>query len=208
MNKSDGPSSKRSITTATKITIGRLLLIPVFVGFAVYYGQTVSEGTPVELYRWLAVATFILASVSDALDGYIARNFNQHSRLGKILDPAADKGLMLAAVITLTFSSWPGGLPLWLTTIIISRDVLLILGALLLNHVAGHVRIRAHWTGKVATCFQMVLLAWVMLQFPEGVLKQVILAIAGTFTFLSAVLYVTDGIHQAQASGHGEAEND
>lgn len=208
MSEAEQSLSKRSLTTATKITIGRLLLIPVFVGFAVHYGQTVSEGQPVELYRWLAVATFILASLSDALDGYIARNFNQQSRLGKILDPAADKGLMLAAVLTLTFSPWPGGLPLWLTTIIVSRDVLLILGALLLNHVAGHVRISPHWTGKVATCFQMVLLAWVMLQFPEGGLKQTILGIAGVFTFLSAVLYVTDGIHQAQASGHGEAESE
>ena len=208
MTASDQLSSKRSLTTATKITIGRLLLIPVFVGFAVHYGQTVSEGQPVEMYRWLAVATFILASLSDALDGYIARNFNQQSRLGKILDPAADKGLMLAAVLTLTFSPWPGGLPLWLTTVIISRDVILILGALLLNHVAGHVRIQPHWTGKVATCFQMVLLAWVMLRFPEGILKQTILGIAGGFTLLSAVLYVTDGIHQAQASGHGEAESD
>ena len=207
MNTADGLASKPSMTTATKITIGRLLLIPVFVVFAVHYGQTVSQGAPLELYHWLAVGTFILASVSDALDGCIARRFNQQSRLGMILDPAADKGLMLAAVITLTFSPWPGGLPLWLTTIILSRDVFLILGALLLNHVVGHVRICSHWTGKVATCFQMVLLAWVMLQFPEGLLKEIILGVTGTFTFLSSVLYVTDGIRQAQASGHGEAES-
>ena len=195
------------MTTATKITIGRLLLIPVFVGFAVHYGETVSAGEAVDFYRWMAVAVFILASVSDALDGYIARHFNQQSRLGKILDPAADKGLMLAAVLTLTFSSWPGGLPLWFTTIVISRDVVLILGALLLNHVVGHVRVESHWTGKVATCFQMVLLAWVMLQFPEGGIKTVILGIAGAFTFISGLLYVIDGIGQAQASGFGEADS-
>ena len=170
------------MTTATKITIGRLLLIPVFVGFAAHYAQTVSRGHPVEAYRWAAVAVFIVASVSDALDGYIARRYNQRSRLGVILDPAADKGLMLSAIITLTFSPWPGGLPLWFTTLVISRDVVLIGGALLLNQVVEKVHIRTHWTGKVATCFQMVTLAWVMLSLPGILMKQIVTAIAGTFT--------------------------
>ena len=196
------------MTTATKITIGRLLLIPVFVGFAVHYGQTVSEGHPLESYRWAAVGVFLVASLSDALDGYIARRFNQRSRLGVILDPAADKGLMLSAIITLTFSPWPGGLPLWFTTLVISRDVVLIAGALLLNQVVDHVRIRPHWTGKVATFFQMVTLAWVMLLLPGRLMKEIVTVSAGAFTLISAVLYIKDGIGQAHASGQGEADSE
>ena len=149
-----------------------------------------------------------MASLSDALDGYIARRFNQRSRLGVILDPAADKGLMLSAIITLTFSPWPGGLPLWFTTLVISRDVVLIGGAILLNQVVEHVRIRPHWTGKAATFFQMVTLAWVMLPLPGLMLKQSATVIAGAFTLISAILYITDGIGQAHASGHGEADSE
>ena len=196
------------MTNATKITIGRLLLIPVFVGFAVHYADTVSEGSPVETYRWAAVGVFLVASLGDALDGYIARRFNQRSRLGVILDPLADKGLMLSAIITLTLSDWPGRLPLWFPTIVISRDIILIMGALLLNHVVGHVRIRPHWTGKVATLFQMVTLAWVMLRLPGPAARESVTVLAGVFTLISAVLYVADGIGQAQASGHGEADSE
>lgn len=194
------------MTTATKITIGRLLLIPVFIGFAVHYAETVSAGSPVEGYRWAAVGVFMVASASDALDGYIARRFNQRSRLGVILDPLADKGLMLAAIITLTLSDWPGGLPLWFATIVISREVVLICGTLLLNHVVGHVHIRPHWTGKAATFFQIVTLAWVMLVLPGLLVKQVVTILAGLFTLISAVLYIMDGIGQANDSGHGEAD--
>lgn len=196
------------MTTATKITIGRLLLIPVFVSFAIHYADTVRHGQPNELYRWIAVGVFIAASLSDALDGYIARRYNQRSRLGVILDPLADKLLMLSAILTLTFSHWPGALPLWFTTIVISRDVVLIFGALLPNHVVGHVHIKAHWTGKVATCFQMVTLGWVMLGLPWPDLKTAVTATAGLFTFASAVLYVTEGIRQAHVSGHGEADSE
>ncbi len=196
------------MTTATRITIGRLLLIPVFVGFAIHYAETVRAGNPVEGYRWAAVGVFLVASLSDALDGYIARRFNQRSRLGVILDPVADKGLMLSAILTLTLSDWPGALPLWFPTIVISRDIVLIIGALLVNHVAGHVRIRPHWTGKAATFFQMVTLAWVMLRLPGPMAKETVTILAGVFTLISAVLYITDGIRQAHESGHGEADSE
>lgn len=196
------------MTIATKITIGRLLLIPVIVSLAVHYAQTVGQGDPVEGYRWSAVVVFLVASLSDALDGYIARRYQQKSRLGVILDPLADKGLMLAAILTLSLTEWPGGLPLWFATIVISRDGVLIIGALLLNHVVGHVHIRPHWTGKVATFFQMVTLAWVMLVLPGGAFKVGLTVAAGFFTLVSAILYIVDGIGQAHASGHGEADAD
>ena len=91
---------------ANWITISRILLIPVFVGLALYYGKSAAAGQPVEAYRIAAVAVFLVACVSDFVDGWVARHFNQQTRLGSRLDPIADKGLVLAALITLS-TSWP-----------------------------------------------------------------------------------------------------
>jgi cardiolipin synthase len=65
------------MTTANKITIFRILLIPVFIGFAMYYGKSTESGAPQESFRWAAIFTFLLAAASDGLDGFIARHFNQ-----------------------------------------------------------------------------------------------------------------------------------
>ena len=94
------------MTLANRITIFRLLLIPVFVVLAAQYGQSVTAGAPREWQRLAAVCVFLLAAATDALDGWIARHFNQRSRLGSIIDPLADKGLMLAAIVTLSATGW------------------------------------------------------------------------------------------------------
>ena len=90
------------MTTANKITIGRIMMIPFFVLMALYYGRSVSRGQPEEWMRASAIAIFVIAAASDGIDGYIARRYNQMSRLGTVLDPIADKGLLLAGVITLS----------------------------------------------------------------------------------------------------------
>jgi CDP-diacylglycerol--glycerol-3-phosphate 3-phosphatidyltransferase/cardiolipin synthase len=192
------------MTTANKISIARLLLIPVFIGFALYYARSVAMGSPREAWRWAAVATFLVASLSDALDGYIARNWGQQTRLGVILDPLADKGLMLAAIITLSVSSWPGGLPLWFALILVSRDVILICGALAMHYTIGKVAIRPHMTGKAATFFQILSIAWVMLRVPWPSLW--VTVPAGILTFISGVIYIADGIRQVHASDDGRVE--
>src|SRR5688572_23677776 len=111
------------MTTANKITIFRVLLVPGFVVMVLYYVDT---GT--ELFRILALLAFALAAVSDAIDGYIARRYNQHSELGKILDPLADKLLLVSGIVLLSLHNEPhlDRLPLWLTGTIIGRDVLLL----------------------------------------------------------------------------------
>jgi CDP-diacylglycerol--glycerol-3-phosphate 3-phosphatidyltransferase len=93
------------MTTANKITIARILMIPLFVMMAIYYGRGVQLGVPQEWQRWTAIAIFVIAAASDGVDGYIARRFNQKSQLGVILDPIADKGLLLAGILTLSFSN-------------------------------------------------------------------------------------------------------
>src|ERR687885_2770059 len=106
------------MTTANKITIVRILLIPVFVTLAIYYGQSIARGQPLEWERYTAIVVFLIAAASDGLDGYVARRYNQRSSLGVILDPIADKGLLLSGIITLSISNWSenpnyGQFPIW-----------------------------------------------------------------------------------------------
>src|SRR5688572_7802341 len=96
-----------AVTIATQITVVRILLIPVFIGLAIYYARGAAAGLPNEWLRYGAIAAFVVAAVSDAIDGWVARRFRQESNLGRLLDPLADKLLLVAAVLVLALSSWP-----------------------------------------------------------------------------------------------------
>ncbi len=183
------------ITLATKITLVRILLVPVFITFAVYYGDSVWKGNPVEAYRYAAMAAFGIAAISDGIDGFIARQFNQESFLGRWLDPLADKSLMLSALIVLSVTPWPDRFPLWFPILVISRDVALIVGAILIKLVHGNVQIDPHWTGKVATIAQITAISWVLLQWttPPSIYPTVV---AGFFTAVSSIIYMRGFLHQ------------
>lgn len=191
------------MTTANKITAVRILLIPVFVLLAVYYGQSLEDGQPQEELRFAAIAVFLLAAVSDGLDGYIARKYNQRTNLGAILDPIADKGLLLAALLTLTFINWGYHFPLWFPVLIITRDVVIVAGSFGLHQLNGEVQVHPRWSGKIATVFQMLAISWVMLQITVLPPRWPV-ALAGIFTLISGVQYVMDGIRQLGGSEHGK----
>ncbi len=199
------------MTTANKITIVRILLIPAFVTMALYYGQSIESGDPQEWQRFAAILIFLVAAASDGLDGYVARKYNQRSSLGVILDPIADKGLLLSGVITLSISSWSqiapqyGKFPVWFPVLVITRDTVILVGSTLLHLLNGKVTVRTSWTGKVATVLQMAAIAWVMLQLRILPLTYVVGA-AGLFTFISGVIYVMDGMRQLHAQGHANAK--
>ena len=199
------------MTTANKITIVRIILIPVFVTLAIYYGDTVRSGQPNETLRFAAIAIFLLAAISDGLDGYVARRYNQRSTLGVILDPIADKGLLLSGIITLSAINWnatnpsAGQFPIWFPVLVISRDLVILIGSVVLHLLNGTVIVRPRWAGKIATVLQMVAIGWVMLQLHFIPLLWVVAA-AGLFTFISGVMYVMDGIRQLHAEGHANAK--
>src|SRR4030081_1420000 len=131
------------MTTANKITVVRILLIPVFVTLAIYYGESIQRGEPLEWLRYTAIVVFLVAAISDGLDGYVARHYNQRSSLGVILDPIADKGLLLSGIITLSMSNWSesdpdyGGFPTWFRVIVLSRDTILTVAAATLYLLIG-----------------------------------------------------------------------
>lgn len=201
------------MTTANKITIIRIAMIPVFVTMAIYYGQSIQRGAPLEWQRFTAIMIFLVAAVSDGLDGYVARRYNQRSSLGAILDPIADKGLLLSGIITLSISNWSeadpdyGRFPAWFPVLVITRDAVILVGAAVLHLLNGKVRVKTSWTGKVATVCQMCAIAWVMLQLRFLPLLFVVIC-AGVFTFVSGVIYVLDGVRQLQAEGHANARAD
>ena len=173
------------MTTANKITIVRILMIPAFVTMAIYYGQSVQLGEPLEWQRFTAIAIFLVAAISDGLDGYVARRYHQRSALGVILDPIADKGLLLSGIIT--------------------RDAVILVGSVILHLLNGKVDVRPSWTGKVATVLQMAAIAWVMLQLRFIPLFYIV-ATAGFFTFVSGIIYVRNGVRQLQLEGHANAK--
>ena len=186
-------------------------MIPAFVLMAIYYGQSIQRGAPEEWQRFAAISIFLVAAVSDGLDGYVARRYNQRSKLGVILDPIADKGLLLSGIITLSISNWSqadpnyGRFPLWFPVLVITRDVVILVGSIVLHLLNGKVIVKTSWTGKVATVLQMAAIAWVMLQLTFLPLPYVVIA-AGIFTLISGCIYVANGVRQLQAEGHANAE--
>lgn len=184
------------MTFASKITLSRLLLVPVFAVLAIYYGHSVAAGAPVEWLRWAAITTFVTAAASDGIDGWVARRFNQRSKFGAIIDPIADKALLLTAFITLTAVDWgPDNwrLPLWITALVIVRDCIILGGINVLRFTGHQVNIAPTWSGKVCTVAQMVALGWVMLKvLPFSPLYPCLVAAA--CTVWSGVDYVRQGI--------------
>jgi CDP-diacylglycerol--glycerol-3-phosphate 3-phosphatidyltransferase len=184
------------MTTANKITILRILLVPFFVVELIYYLQTGNE-----VHRLLALLSFAIASILDGVDGYIARHYNQKSELGAILDPLADKLLLMSAVVTLSFSRGPflGQIPLWLTGTIIGRDLLMLTGIAVIRLIVGKVAVRARVAGKIATVLQMIVVVWILLHWDRDLNVHWIriwMIGAGVFTGISGLLYVWDGVKQ------------
>jgi cardiolipin synthase len=184
------------MTLASKITIGRIMLVPVFIGLAVAYGRSTAAGAPDERLRWWALGVFILAAGSDGVDGWVARRFNQISKFGAFIDPLADKFLLLGGVLTLTLVDWgePGWrLPAWFAAIVVLRDCVILGGIRVLQARGRQVRIAPHWSGKCATASQMFALGWVMLRF-TALPPLWPCAVAGILTLWSGTHYVRHGL--------------
>jgi CDP-diacylglycerol--glycerol-3-phosphate 3-phosphatidyltransferase len=183
------------MTTANKITILRIFLIPFFVIEVLYY---VKAGN--EIYRLLGLLSFALAAIFDGVDGYVARHYKQRSELGAVLDPLADKLLLVSGVILLSIGWHPylETVPLWLTGIIIGRDALLVAGLGVIHMMVGKVKVRPRFIGKIATVLQMIVVLWILLKWDPRVLPLWTIA-AGVCTGVSGILYVMDGMRQLSA---------
>jgi len=183
------------MTTANKITLFRILLVPAFVLLFLEHREHGADWM-----RWSCLGAFALASVLDAVDGFVARRFHQRSELGAVLDPLADKMLLVAGIILL---SLPDNrfqrLPLWLPLIILTRDVLLVVGLGLIHYPCGKCTVRPRIPGKIATVLQMAVVIWALLRLPSGI-QDWIAAAAGMMTLWSGVAYADDAARQLGSS--------
>jgi CDP-diacylglycerol--glycerol-3-phosphate 3-phosphatidyltransferase len=184
------------MTTANKISIFRILLVPVFVVEVLYYAE---DGD--EIHRLAAVLCFAVAAISDGVDGYIARRYNQRSELGAILDPLGDKLLLVAGIVLLSLNNAPHlpRLPLWLVVTVVSRDAIILIGLLVIKHVCDKVIVRPAMVGKAATVLLMACILWALLKWSVVWLRWICLA-AAVCTGASMVVYLVDGIRQLSAS--------
>ena len=168
------------------ITLLRILLVPVFFSFVVYYNDAHIH------FRPIALILFLIAVSTDALDGFIARTFKKRTELGTFLDPFADKLLLLSGFLGIAFSSaFVLKPPIWVVIIIVFRDLFIICGLVIIYLTTNRIRIQPNLVGKLTTFFQMltllaVLAAWEYSHF---------VWLAAVFlTILSAVLYLAQGI--------------
>jgi len=148
----------RNINLANRITLGRMILIPVFL--VVLLGNMPSWGP------WLAAIVFALLAATDAVDGYIARSRNQVTTFGKFIDPLADKLLVTAALIALVDL---GQLPSWIAIVIISRE-LVVSGLRMVAVAEGKVIAASKW-GKAKTISQIVAIVLFIVKDSESAFR-------------------------------------
>jgi len=199
------PQPRPKLTLATKVTIARLLGVPVFIVVLIYYLQGLIRGEDVIMERLAAMLVFFAVALTDALDGYLARSRQEVTDLGRMLDPIADKALLLSGLILLTRPSLPTlapHIPIWFTGLVISRDVFLIAGSVLVYLLAGAVHVQPRASGKVATFFQMATIIWVLI---GGALRPFnwFVGCAAVLTAVSWVQYLVDGARQLAHVQHG-----
>lgn len=173
------------------ITLGRILLVPVVV-WAISAGEMV-----------IAFVLFLSAGVTDAVDGYLAKRFNMRSELGSVLDPLADKVLIVSIYLTLGIN---GLIPRWLVILVVSRDIMIV-GAFLLSWVVGRpLKAKPLLVSKLNTVAQIVfacvLLASLGFRFKAEDLLAILMGLVGALTLLSVAAYVREWVrHMSSING-------
>ena len=164
-----------------KITITRIILVPFFIAAIVYARMDI------------ALIFFALAVISDGIDGLLARTRNQKTALGTILDPLADKLLLVSAFICLSLAdpdTFMVKLPPYVPIIVISRDAILIIGAIIVHVVTGEVKISPSAVGKITTFFQMMTVVSILIQARYAYL---VWNVTVALTVISAIDYIIKG---------------
>jgi len=169
---------------ANRLTVFRIILVPVFIISILYHRLS------------LAFGIFLLAALTDALDGYIARTFNQKTQLGTMMDPVADKMLLLSAYIS--FSLVKGlpayiKMPVYVPIVVISRDVIILIGAAFIYLITGNLEVKPTALGKITTCFQIFTIIALLVQF---MYSNWLWNITVVFTAISGLDYIRIGARQ------------
>ena len=164
---------------ANRITIFRALLVPVFVT-AIVYAQEQNGWN-----HWIALFVFITACLTDAVDGYIARSRSEQTLLGQILDPIADKLLLISAFLCLFFSPHASiKPPAWVVILVVTRDLFILAGIVVIYMTTGTWRAQPSLLGKVTTASQMITIIALLIPLP----------VASSFWRVTAILTLASGL--------------
>jgi len=173
---------------ADKVTSIRIILIPVFVSLLIYVRTH-------PYLRAVAIGVFVLAVLSDFFDGLVARIKKEKSELGQIIDPLADKLLLLTAFITLYLLA-PFKIYLWVVLIVVSRDLIILLGVVILHFLKIEINIAPTTWGKLTTFFQMFTVLWILAGVPYYFF---VCLLAVVFTLISGIDYFIRGAKEINA---------
>jgi cardiolipin synthase len=180
------------VTIPNLITLMRFFLVP-----AIIYALLTRR------VEW-AFAGFLLAGISDGIDGFIARQFNQRSTLGAYLDPMADKLLLVSVFLMLGYM---GELPLWLVVAAVSRDIIIIGAVFLSTIMANPVEMRPLFVSKANTAVQIILAAVVLGELAfntETLMRQLLIYLSGLLTVASAAAYLVVWLRHMSGNGEGD----
>ncbi len=170
------------MTIPNRITIFRLVLTPVFI-----YMVCMSACRGAGLYRYIALVIFIIISLTDFLDGYLARRLHQETSLGRILDVTADKFLIISSVVVFTFlKNLPLHLPYWVAAVILLRDLLIIIGIVWVCLKTKKFYVKPNIFGKIGIAFEMLMIISIILVFKYSF---IFWQIAAVFAVISAIIY-------------------
>jgi cardiolipin synthase len=171
------------------ITLGRILLVPVVV-------WAIASNA-----MWIAFVLFLVAGVSDGVDGFLAKRFNMATELGSYLDPLADKALIVSIYLTLGIN---GDIPRWLVILVVSRDILIV-GGIMLSWLMGNpLKIRPLLVSKLNTVAQIVFACVVLgslgFNFDVAQLKLVLMALVAVTTLLSVAAYLAEWVRHMNST--------
>ncbi|ABK44814.1 CDP-alcohol phosphatidyltransferase [Magnetococcus marinus MC-1] len=171
------------------LSFARIFMVPIFI-WCVFEGHG----------QW-ALWIFVLAGITDALDGYLAKRLGQVTELGGFLDPLADKMLLIAGFVTLT---WTHQMPLWLTLLVVTRDLIIIGGAILYQITTGDLKMEPLFISKINTAAQIMVLGMAMAHHNYGWFEggvAIMVWVVMVTTVVSGVAYIWSWSHRAE--GHG-----
>jgi cardiolipin synthase (CMP-forming) len=193
------PHARVRITPATWITIARLVGVFVFILLLTYHSLELKQGSTDSAFRVWALGLFVVVAATDFLDGWLARRRGEVTPLGTFLDPVADKLLVVSSLVMLTKPSLPAlspQFPVWFTWLVISRDVYLFAGAVLVHATGAKLNIRPRQIGKLATLLNLVAITFVLGRI-SGLALNMALYLAAAATIWSWFQYTIDGLPQA-----------
>lgn len=178
---------------ANKLTLIRIFLVPIFI-ISLGYNQPL-----------IALIVFTVAGLTDALDGYIARKRNEITMFGKIVDPIADKTLLLSAFIFIYNSNLAIKFPFWLVVLVISRDIYILFGSFLIYLIKGHIRVHPSVFGKATTFLQISTVIYVLavnieINLYNTVLYESLITLTVLMMILSVARYSYDGLYQLNSA--------